>query len=672
MSIFISYRRNFGDNHVAGRIYEWLERSFGKERVFKDVDSISLGTDFRKSLSEVLARCDVLLAVIGERWADATDEFGGRRLDDETDYVRLEIEAALRREIRVIPLLIDRTAPPKPKDLPESLKDLSYRQGMPVRPDPDFHWDMERLIRALEQVLDPRRASIPSTGSTRESPEQRSAPRGSTAHSQGLDPVLPVAKNPTDPPSTRVASAPAQPIPVEPATTPRTTGEPAAGRAPIVDADRLDHDRPAAAATPPAETPTKGVPPGRASSHKIDPAIPVRPIAGPSIQVSAIPGPSQDLPAAPGPPSTPSAASGSKVEPSRALRRPCSMRTVVRPGLVAFSFFMLVFYADGLIGIIGAFVYGLSIENSEEFFFYLILGVIYHLINLLIRIAFPIALGFVAIRRFTHRWLLLSFFLPPLAGGLVLGQIVFSDPWFVLDSFYAGAVAGIPVTLYLASRGARSMRMRLEGRPTPAPCTPAPAPGGKAPVVDDAQPHSARPTDPPSSTSFPASSDSEIGPRTPIEYLFAMRIILISAFVAFVVFLLLILAEGLIGLLGVLTVLLFLETPVRFDLIRESYSSWVYLYAVVVILLFVVLPVVVAIMFYRQRKQQRWILILSLVPPLVGGPLIASSYGGGAGFSAGLVLGMPVALYLAICAGRSIRRRLRGQRISRSAATRVA
>src|SRR5262245_3456964 len=101
--VFISYRR--GDSaDVVGRIDDHLVKVFGRESVFKDVDSISLGTDFRKVISQRVSECDVLLAVIGPMWLAARGPSGGRRLDDEADYVRIEIETALRRDIPVIPL----------------------------------------------------------------------------------------------------------------------------------------------------------------------------------------------------------------------------------------------------------------------------------------------------------------------------------------------------------------------------------------------------------------------------------------------------------------------------------------------------------------------------------------------------------------------------------------
>ncbi len=151
MKVFISYRRKDSQG-FADRIYDWLSREFGTNSVFKDIDSMLRGRDFRKSLEDALARCDVLLAVIGPHWLGETDAAGGRRVDDPGDWVRIEIETALTRNppIPVIPLLVDGAPLPRGEDLPPSLQELVYRHGMPVRHDPDFSHDMGRLIRALQ------------------------------------------------------------------------------------------------------------------------------------------------------------------------------------------------------------------------------------------------------------------------------------------------------------------------------------------------------------------------------------------------------------------------------------------------------------------------------------------------------------------------------------------
>jgi hypothetical protein len=98
-----------------------------------------------------VGRCDVLLAVIGRRWLVA--EGGRRRLDDIGDFVRIEVEAALQRGIPVVPVLVQAAPFPRPEDLPETIQSLVHRHGILVRADPDFHQDMDRLIRGIEGYL---------------------------------------------------------------------------------------------------------------------------------------------------------------------------------------------------------------------------------------------------------------------------------------------------------------------------------------------------------------------------------------------------------------------------------------------------------------------------------------------------------------------------------------
>jgi hypothetical protein len=152
MKVFISYRRK--DSHyIADRIYDRLESEFGRHNIFKDDDAIPLGGDFRRVLENAVARCDVLLVVIGPRWLGETDAAGRRKMDDPGDWVRIEIETAMTRKIPVIPLLVDGAPLPRGEDLPPSLQELVYRHGMQVRPCPDFRHDMGRLIKALWGIV---------------------------------------------------------------------------------------------------------------------------------------------------------------------------------------------------------------------------------------------------------------------------------------------------------------------------------------------------------------------------------------------------------------------------------------------------------------------------------------------------------------------------------------
>lgn len=150
--IFVSYRRSDSAD-VAGRIYDRLIGKFGKGPIFKDVDSIPLGLDFKEYLDKKVGECDVLLAIIGDRWLNASDSTGKNRLEDPADFVRIEIQSALERGIPVIPLLVRGAQMPSEESLPSSLRKLVYRNGIPIRSDPDFHRDMDRLITALEKYI---------------------------------------------------------------------------------------------------------------------------------------------------------------------------------------------------------------------------------------------------------------------------------------------------------------------------------------------------------------------------------------------------------------------------------------------------------------------------------------------------------------------------------------
>jgi hypothetical protein len=144
--VFISYRRgDAGD--VVGRIYDRLVDRFGKSHVFKDVDSIPLGVDFRQQLSESVGGCRIFLAIISRGWLQQSD--GERRIDQSNDFVRIEIEAALQRSIPVIPVLVQGASLPSEQELPDSLRELAYRNATVVRADPDFQADIARLIDGI-------------------------------------------------------------------------------------------------------------------------------------------------------------------------------------------------------------------------------------------------------------------------------------------------------------------------------------------------------------------------------------------------------------------------------------------------------------------------------------------------------------------------------------------
>jgi Bacterial lectin/TIR domain len=149
--IFISYRRE-ETAYPAGWLYDRLADRYGGDQVFKDVDSIRLGDDFVEMIASAVGSCDVLLALIGEEWLTITDEHGRRRLDDPDDFVRLEIEAALSREVRVIPILVDSARMPRVDELPASLAKLVRRQALELSPA-RFDFDTGRLLKVLDWTL---------------------------------------------------------------------------------------------------------------------------------------------------------------------------------------------------------------------------------------------------------------------------------------------------------------------------------------------------------------------------------------------------------------------------------------------------------------------------------------------------------------------------------------
>jgi uncharacterized protein YecT (DUF1311 family) len=158
--VFICYRRE-DSGGFAGRIYDRLTSSLGRENVFFDVDSIAPGLDFVDALSERVGRCDALIAVIGKTWLSSADADKKRRLDDPNDFVRIEIEAALSRSVRVIPVLVDGAILPRREDLPPSIDKLTRRQGIEIS-HARFDSDVENLIRALSELEDEVRNRAPA------------------------------------------------------------------------------------------------------------------------------------------------------------------------------------------------------------------------------------------------------------------------------------------------------------------------------------------------------------------------------------------------------------------------------------------------------------------------------------------------------------------------------
>jgi hypothetical protein len=174
--IFISYRRE-ESRWSAGRLYDRLTKHFDRKQVFMDIDGIPPSADFVKAIKKKVDECDVLIAVIGERWLTSEDGRGGRRLDNPADFVRMEIATALNRDIRVIPVLVDGAVMPPSTDLPDDLKPLVSRNALLIK-DTGFDDDCRRLVAANKAT--PRGGS--PKGSGQDTGEDKVAASGGFGH----------------------------------------------------------------------------------------------------------------------------------------------------------------------------------------------------------------------------------------------------------------------------------------------------------------------------------------------------------------------------------------------------------------------------------------------------------------------------------------------------------
>ena len=123
-SIFISYRRSDSTAETE-RIHDRLVADFGEGRVFQDVGDIPLGAEFAEILDQAVSQCQVVLVIIGKTWLTVAEPDGTRRLDNPDDFVRIEVESALRRKIPVIPVLVQGATIPRRSQLQSRYKGLS-------------------------------------------------------------------------------------------------------------------------------------------------------------------------------------------------------------------------------------------------------------------------------------------------------------------------------------------------------------------------------------------------------------------------------------------------------------------------------------------------------------------------------------------------------------------
>ena len=148
-TVFISYRRSDSAD-ITGRLTDKLIQKFGNEAVFKDVDSIISGSEFKFQIDHAVKKCDVFIAMIGRGWFGPPTGDAATRLENPHDFVRLEVEAALGSGVPVIPVLVQGASVPEEHALPVSLRGLALKQGIFLHGDPDFHRDSDRLIRDIE------------------------------------------------------------------------------------------------------------------------------------------------------------------------------------------------------------------------------------------------------------------------------------------------------------------------------------------------------------------------------------------------------------------------------------------------------------------------------------------------------------------------------------------
>lgn len=164
MHVFLSYRRSDSAGH-AGRLLDALERQFGDEGVFQDIEAIAPGTDFVVEIERALARSDALVVLIGSDWLEARTPEGERRLERPDDFVRIELATALRRGLRVLPVLVDGATMPADSRLPGDLAPLARIQAIELS---ETRWDFDvgRLVTALRGGAR-RVAAPPSSARTR-------------------------------------------------------------------------------------------------------------------------------------------------------------------------------------------------------------------------------------------------------------------------------------------------------------------------------------------------------------------------------------------------------------------------------------------------------------------------------------------------------------------------
>jgi WD40 repeat protein len=207
--ITISYRRADSEA-MTGRICDRLITHYGKQAIFRDIDDIPAGIDFRHHINEILLKTNVLLAIVGPEWLGPS-RGGLDRISEESDPVRVEVETALRRRVPIIPVLIGETRMPSSEQLPPSLKDFAYRNAVKVDTGRDFDHHIHRLIKSIDSIAPQTpRSSPPSRETPAAGPSQKPAARNADQPPPGV--VEPLRKRDTGSrPGQITGTAPAAP-----------------------------------------------------------------------------------------------------------------------------------------------------------------------------------------------------------------------------------------------------------------------------------------------------------------------------------------------------------------------------------------------------------------------------------------------------------------------------
>src|SRR5215210_2760850 len=216
-NIFINYRREDSSGH-SGRLFDALSSHFAG-RLFMEINTFEPGIDFVEAIEQAVGSCEVLIVVIGREWLTIRDAAGQRRLDDPADFVRLEVESALERKIRVIPVLVQDAPMPRAEELPPSLARLARRNAIEIS-DARWAYDVDRLARTIQKILEERDASARALAAALDrapAPPAPVVPAVTIKAPAPPEPVVPAV----------AAEAVAPPAPFVPATAAKAAGSPA-------------------------------------------------------------------------------------------------------------------------------------------------------------------------------------------------------------------------------------------------------------------------------------------------------------------------------------------------------------------------------------------------------------------------------------------------------------